>query len=97
MRIVLRPARTEHLERIKVTAPFGAPRVKALLETSSVGCEKPRVTPSPAPVPAPPAPVAKRSAQVSAETEVELGLPSVSNPARNSWTLNCDTEPEQPR
>jgi hypothetical protein len=95
MRIVRRPARTEGLEQIRVVAPFDAPRGRALLETSSVGCEKPRVTPRPAPVPAPPAPVAKRSAQVSAETEAELGLPSLSNPTRNSWTLNCDTEPEQ--
>jgi hypothetical protein len=97
MRIVRRPARTESLEQIRMMAPFDAPRGKALLETSSVGCEKPRVTPSPqpAPLPAPPAPVAKRSAQDSTETEAELGLPSLSNPTRNSWTLNCDTEPEQ--
>ncbi|HZH30805.1 MAG TPA: hypothetical protein VEY11_08575 [Pyrinomonadaceae bacterium] len=95
MRIVLRPARTERLERIRVVASFDAPRGKALLETSSVGCEKPRTTPRPAPVPAPPAPVAKRNAHVPAEPGIELELPSASNPTRNSWTLNCDTEPEQ--
>jgi hypothetical protein len=35
------------------------------------------------------------SAQVIGEPMVELGLPAASNTTGNSWTLNCDTEPEQ--
>lgn len=96
MRVVRRPApRPERPERIKVMIPFVTPRSVALPEMSSIGCEKTRATPQVAPVaPAPAvAPVAKTSVQTLAEPLIELGL----QPAApgNTWTLNCDTEPEQ--
>ncbi|MDX6272503.1 MAG: hypothetical protein QOD28_3726 [Acidobacteriota bacterium] len=96
MRVVRRPApRPERPERIKVMIPFVMPRMVALPEMSSIGCEKPRATPQIAPVaPAPAvAPVAKTSVQTLAEPLVELGLQPAAT--GNTWTLNCDTEPEQ--
>jgi hypothetical protein len=97
MRVVRRPApRPERLERIKVMIPFVTPRVVALPEMSSIGCEKTRATPQVAPIapaPAAVAPVAKTSVEVVAESLVELGLQPAAT--GNTWTLNCDTEPEQ--
>ncbi|HEX8129347.1 MAG TPA: hypothetical protein VF527_09620 [Pyrinomonadaceae bacterium] len=98
LRVVRRPARQERPERperIRMMIPLDAMRGVALLETTSVGCEKPRATPEVAPAPAAPAPIAKTNAQGLGEPAVELELPIVSNPTGNSWTLNCDTEPEQ--
>lgn len=100
LRVMRRPARTERPERIRIV-PRVSTRGTAMLETSSVGCEKTRVTPQAAPAaPAAPAaavaPLARTNARVlSAEPAIELGLPALSNPTGNSWTLNCDTEPEQ--
>ncbi|HEX8457818.1 MAG TPA: hypothetical protein VF656_11015 [Pyrinomonadaceae bacterium] len=106
MRVMRRPARPERLERIRVIVPRAEPpRPTALLETSSVGCEKTRVTPEVAPIiPVAPvaailAPVAKTNVLVLVEEPAapaaEPGLPAASNGLGNSWTLNCDTEPEQ--
>jgi hypothetical protein len=96
-RVVRRPTpRPERPERSKVSMPFAPPPplrlVVVLPEMSSIGCEKTRVAPEVAPVPTV-APVAKVNAEALVETLVELGLqPAASG---NSWTLNCDTEPEQ--
>ncbi|HEV2802052.1 MAG TPA: hypothetical protein VGW12_16375 [Pyrinomonadaceae bacterium] len=104
MRVLRRPVRPERLDRIKVILPPVEARPTALLETSSVGCEKTRVTPEVAPIiPIAPAavaaPVAKTNVQVlldePAAPAAEPGLPAASNGLGNSWTLNCDTEPEQ--
>jgi hypothetical protein len=99
LRVTRRPVvRPERLERVRVIAPFVEARGIALLEMSSIGCEKTRATPAAAPVPAAPvpaAPMAKTSVLVISESVADSGLPALSNPTGNSWTLNCDTEPEQ--
>jgi hypothetical protein len=92
LRVVRRPARPEHLDRIKVINHLAEKRGVALPDMSSIGCEKTRTKPEVAPAPAP---VAKTVVQVMDEPAVEWGLPAVSNTTGTSWTLNCDTEPEQ--
>ncbi|HZH90596.1 MAG TPA: hypothetical protein VEX70_08290 [Pyrinomonadaceae bacterium] len=90
-RAAARPERPEHF---RVIVPFAGTRGIALPEMSSIGCEKTRTKPE-----APPAaPVAKRNARHQAAGEppaVELSVPDAPHPAGNTWTLNCDTEPEQ--
>jgi hypothetical protein len=92
-REVRRAVSPERLERVRVIVPFDGTRGIALPEMSSIGCEKTRTKPE-----APPAaPVAKRNArhQAAGEPAVELSAPDAPYPAGNTWTLNCDTEPEQ--
>ena len=94
LRVARRPARPERQERIRIVVPRVETRGMALIGMSSIGCEKTRVTPAPAPAPA--TPFAMTTApQALAEPPVELGLPAASNASGNSWSLNCDTEPEQ--
>ncbi|HLL15010.1 MAG TPA: hypothetical protein VK388_08100 [Pyrinomonadaceae bacterium] len=93
---VVRPApRPEHLERIRVINPSGGTRGVTLPAMSSIGCEKTRVTPKAAPVPAAPTRVAKANAKSIGETPSAPGLPAAPYSTGNSWSLNCDTEPEQ--
>jgi hypothetical protein len=93
VRVVRRAARPEHLERIRENAPITRSRV-VLPAMSSIGCEKTRVTPKAAPA-APPAPIAKASARIAGEPPVATELPVAPYAVGNSWSLNCDTEPEQ--
>jgi hypothetical protein len=94
LRVLRRPAaRPERLERIRVINRLVEPRGVTLPEMSSIGCEKTNVKPELVPAP-PAAPLARTSMPLIAEPMVELGLPAASN-AGSSWTLNCDTEPEQ--
>ncbi|MCA1567445.1 MAG: hypothetical protein LC803_17705 [Acidobacteria bacterium] len=94
LRVVRRPAvRPERLERVRVLNRPAETRNVVLPEMSSIGCEKTNAKPEPAPA-LPAAPLARTSAPMIAEPMVELGLPAASN-AGSSWTLNCDTEPEQ--
>jgi hypothetical protein len=94
LRVVRRPAvRPERLERVRVINRLAETRSVVLPEMSSIGCEKTIVKPELTPAP-PVAPLARASAPLIAEPMVELGLPAASN-AGSSWTLNCDTEPEQ--
>lgn len=95
LRVVRRPARPERHERIRVTHPAAETRGVALPDMSSIGCEKTRVTPKVAPAPPPAAPIAKTSTRVSGEPALDLELPAAPHVTGNSWTLNCDTEPEQ--
>ena len=95
LRVGRRPAPLERLERIKVIVPHAGRRAGiALPEMSSIGCEKTRTKPEASPAP-PPAPVAKRSVQMPGESWGELGVPEAPHPVGTTWTLNCDTEPEQ--
>jgi hypothetical protein len=96
LRVLRRPAaRPERLERIRVHNRLIETRGSVVLpEMSSIGCEEMKAKPELAPVP-PVAPLARTSApSLIAEPMVELGLPAASN-AGSSWTLNCDTEPEE--
>jgi hypothetical protein len=96
LRVVRRVApRPERPERIRVIAPFVVTRGVALPDMSSIGCEKPRTKPEAAPV-LPTAPVAKTNAQVLGDAVLELlELPIATSATGTTWTLNCDTEPEQ--
>jgi hypothetical protein len=88
-RLMRRPVpRPERPERVRMPVPAAGKRGVALPEISSIGCEKTRTKPEAAPV-------AKTSVQIVEESVVELGVPDAPTPTRNSWTLNCDTEPEQ--
>jgi hypothetical protein len=95
VRVVRRAARPEHLERIRENAPVTRSRGVVLPAMSSIGCEKTRVTPKVAPAPAPPTPVARASARITGEPPVASELPAAPYAVGNSWSLNCDTEPEQ--
>ncbi|HZG52533.1 MAG TPA: hypothetical protein VEZ40_10400 [Pyrinomonadaceae bacterium] len=99
LRVVRRAAprleRPERPERIRMIAPFVVTRGMALPDMSSIGCEKTRTKPEAAPPVPPTAPVAKMNAQVSGDAAVELELPIATSATGNTWTLNCDTEPEQ--
>jgi hypothetical protein len=90
LKVVRRPARPERLDRVRVINRFVESRNIVLPDMSSIGCEETRITPEAAP-----APVAKTSVQVLGEPAFELELITPSIPTGNSWTLNCDTEPEQ--
>jgi hypothetical protein len=95
IRVVRRTARTERHDRLKVLHRPLATRGVALPEMSSIGCEKMITRPEVAPAPHAAPLVATKGAQMRVEPDVELGLPAASNATGNSWTLNCDTEPEQ--
>ncbi|HEY0081702.1 MAG TPA: hypothetical protein VGB61_02835 [Pyrinomonadaceae bacterium] len=107
LRVVRRAARPERLDRIKVLAPLAETRGGITLsDISSIGCEKPRTTPEAAPAaPNAPAPSVKTSVartsvkatnvQAPGEPAFEPALPILPSALGNSWTLNCDTEPEQ--
>ena len=97
------PPQQRH-ERVKVIYPFVETSGVALPEIESIGCEKTRVTPevasfpAAAPAAAAAAPVAAAAAAAQkalADAAIELELPAASGTSGNSWTLNCDTEPEQ--
>jgi hypothetical protein len=94
IRVVRRAARSERFDRPRVIHRPAGTRGIALPEMSSIGCEKMRATPEVVPAPHA-APLATRSVRMIVEPDVELGLPAASNATGNSWTLNCDTEPEQ--
>jgi len=93
VRIVRRAPRHDH-ERIRVNAPITLTRGIALPAMSSIGCEKTRVTPKAAPAPPAP-PIAKTSVRSAGEPSVVSELPVAPYAVGNSWSLNCDTEPEQ--
>jgi hypothetical protein len=107
LRVVRRAARPERLDRIKVLAPLAETRGGITLsDISSIGCEKTRTTPEDAPAaPNAPAPMVKTSVartsvkatgvQAPGEPAAEPALPVMPSALGNSWTLNCDTEPEQ--
>jgi hypothetical protein len=92
LRAVRRPV--PHLERparIKVIVPSAGKRGITLPELSTIGCEKTRTKPEAIPA----APVAKTSVRWAGEPVAELGVPDAPSATGNTWTLNCDTEPEQ--
>jgi hypothetical protein len=90
LRAVRRPVpRPERPERIRALVPSAGKRGVTLPEISTIGCEKLRTKPEAAPS------VAKTTAQLTGEPVAESGLPDAPHPAGKTWTLNCDTEPEQ--
>lgn len=93
VRVVRRAPRPEHLERIRVINPSAGTRGLTLPAMSSIGCEKTRVTPKATPV-APPTRVAKAARSIG-EPPSAPELPAAPYATGNSWSLNCDTEPEQ--
>jgi hypothetical protein len=103
LRAVRRATRHERPDRIRVLAPLAETRGGSvtLSDISSIGCEKTRTTPEAAPAaPIAPAPlvktsVARTSVQAPGEPAAEPALPVAPSALGNSWTLNCDTEPEQ--
>jgi hypothetical protein len=93
LRAVRRPVpRPEHPERIRVIVPATGKRGITLPEMSTIGCEKTRIKPEAVPA----VPVAKTMVQLpTGELVAEWGVPDAPSATGHTWTLNCDTEPEQ--
>lgn len=103
LRVLRRPARPEHIERVKVIGSLKDKLETPLPAISSITCEKtvdttgkvlPVATP-PLPVLAAPAAAATAaSMRIVSEPAVDSEVVPVISLRGNSWALDCDTEPE---